>query len=39
MEEFDKQYPLPMAEQDMYDMYFYEEGQRQGQHPGDPNQQ
>jgi len=25
MEEFDSKYPLPMAEQDMYDMYFYDE--------------
>jgi len=25
MEEFDQKYPLPVAEQDMYDMYFYDE--------------
>jgi hypothetical protein len=24
----DKQYPLPVAEQDMYDMYYYDDPQR-----------
>lgn len=33
MEEFDSKYPLPMAEQDMYDMYFYDEQARQGNMP------
>jgi phosphoribosylanthranilate isomerase len=28
MDEFDSKYPLPIAEQDMYDMYFYDEAQR-----------
>lgn len=35
MEEFDQKYPLPTAEQDMYDMYFYDEqarGQMQPQY-------
>jgi hypothetical protein len=27
MEEYDKQYPLPEAQDAMYDMYFYEQQQ------------